>query len=97
MTIYLILLFTVLPALELALIIKVGGLLGAPMTIIILMLTGTAGAAMARYQGFHTLQEIQLSLQRGVMPTDQMIDGLLILAGGLLLLTVLVHDLRAVL
>ena len=86
MATFLILLFTILPALELALLIKVGTLIGASTTMMLLLLSGTAGVALARHQGFHILRDIQTSLQQGIMPGDAMIDGLLILIGGLLLL-----------
>ena len=84
---YLILLFTLLPALELALLIKVGSYIGALNTILIVILTGVAGAALARYEGFRVLIKIQDSLQRGIMPSAELLDGMMILAGGVALLT----------
>lgn len=84
---YLIILLTVLPALELALLIKVGSIIGAANTILLILLTGVAGAWLARMQGFRTLMAIQENLNRGVMPTEEMLDGVLILVGGLLLMT----------
>ena len=87
MTTYLILLFTVLPALELMVLIEIGSAIGASTTILIILMTGVSGAALARLQGFAILSQIQNSLNEGVLPTDAMLDGVLILAGGLLLLT----------
>jgi UPF0716 protein FxsA len=84
---YLILLFTILPALELAVLIHVGSYIGAGNTIIIIILTGIAGAYLARLQGFLVIHNIQSRLAQGVMPTEEMLDGLMIFCGGILLLT----------
>ncbi len=84
---YLILLFTILPALELILLIKVGAAIGAWQTVVLVILIGATGAWLARYQGFVTLMRIQESLNRGVMPNAELMDGMMILTGGVLLLT----------
>ena len=87
MFIYIILLFTVLPALELAILIKVGTYIGVGNTLFLIILTGVVGASLARYQGFVVLSKIQENLNRGNMPSSEMIDGLMILVGGVVLLT----------
>ena len=84
---YLILLFTILPALELALLIKVGGHIGAFNTILIVIGIGVVGAAVARFEGFRVLKKVQDSLQRGIMPSAELLDGFMVLAGGIALLT----------
>jgi len=84
---YLILLFTVLPALELALLIKLGGHIGVGNTLFIIIFTGVLGAYLARLQGFLVLQKIQNELNHGTMPNAQLLDGLMILVGGIVLLT----------
>lgn len=84
---YIILLFTILPALELAVLIQVGGHIGAGNTILIIISTGIFGAYLARIQGFLAIQNIQARLQQGIMPTEEMFDGLMIFCGGILLLT----------
>ena len=84
---YLILLFTVLPALELALLIKVGSNIGVLNTIALVVLIGVIGAALARYEGFRVLMKVQDSLQRGIMPSAGILDGFMVLAGGVALLT----------
>jgi UPF0716 protein FxsA len=84
---YLILLFTVLPALELILLIKVGTIIGAWQTVALVILIGSTGALLARCQGFLTLMRIQESLNRGVMPSAELMDGMMILTGGVMLLT----------
>ena len=84
---YLILLFTILPALELALLIKVGSHIGALNTILIVIGIGVVGAALARYEGFRVLMKVQDSLQRGIMPDAEILDGFMVLAGGIAMLT----------
>ena len=84
---YLILLFTIIPILELAVLIRVGTCIGAGNTILIVILTGVTGAYLARSQGILTLIKIQEDLNRGIMPGDKIVDGLMILCGGVMLLT----------
>jgi len=84
---YFILLFTVLPALELAVLIKVGSYIGVGSTLLIIFSTGIVGAYLARMEGFAVLRNIQDSLAQGRLPTEEMLDGFMILCGGLLLLT----------
>jgi len=84
---YLILLFTIIPALELYILLSVGSAIGAGNTFLIIILTGVLGAGMARYQGFNVFENIQRELAQGFMPGAQLMDGLMILAAGILLLT----------
>lgn len=84
---YLVILFTVLPALELVLLIKVGSHIGALTTVMIIMFTGIWGAYLARLQGFYILKNIQANLEKGLMPSSELMDGLMVLVGGVLLLT----------
>ncbi|MFC1666285.1 FxsA family protein [Candidatus Omnitrophota bacterium] len=84
---YLILLFTLVPIVELALLIKVGQNIGLSNTLLIVIFTGVAGAYLARSQGLITLINIQRDINDSVMPADKLFDGVLILCGGILLLT----------
>jgi len=84
---YLVLLFTIVPAIELVLLIKIGTYIGAVNTLMLIVLTGISGAALARLQGFSIIYRIQMSLQEGRMPTEEMLDGAMILVGGITLLT----------
>ena len=83
----LILLFVLVPLVELFLLLKLGSHIGVGPTVAIVVATGVFGGAMARMQGFAVLRRIRESLDRGVLPTDSLVDGLFVLAGGLLLLT----------
>ncbi|MEA3328858.1 MAG: FxsA family protein [Candidatus Omnitrophota bacterium] len=84
---YLILLFTLIPVIELALLIKVGQYIGAGYTIGIVIFTGVAGAYLAKMQGLLILHRIQEDVNQGIMPADKLFDGVLILCSGILLLT----------
>ncbi len=87
MFIRLLIFFIVVPLVELFVLLKVGGLIGAVPTIALILLTGIAGATLARTQGFVILQKIQGDLAEGRLPTEELLDGALVLAGGVLLLT----------
>jgi UPF0716 protein FxsA len=83
---YLVLFFIFFPILEIALLIKVGNQIGVLNTILLILVTGVLGAAMARIQGFIILQKISESLNRGIMPSQDILDGGLILTGAICLL-----------
>ena len=87
MMIKLILLFTLTPLLELALLIEVGSQIGIGPTLAIVIATGVAGATLAKSQGLGVVRRIQAEISSGQIPTEALLDGALILAGGLLLLT----------
>ncbi len=84
---YLLFLFTVVPLFELYLLVKVGLYLGAFNTVAIVIFTGIFGAFLAKMEGLRVLYSVQKDLQEGRMPTSQILDGLLILIGAVLLIT----------
>lgn len=81
------LLFVLTPLIELAILVYLGTIIGALYTILIVVATGILGAFMARNQGLAAISRIRGSIERGIIPSDEIFDGALILAGGLLLLT----------
>jgi len=83
----LILLFTIVPLVELYILIKIGSHIGGLNTILLVIMTAMLGAWLARLQGLRTLQQIQFNLSQGQIPAEELIDGVLILVGGILLLT----------
>jgi UPF0716 protein FxsA len=81
------LLFSLIPVLELYILIKVGGIIGALNTVLIILITATAGAVLTKQQGASTISRIKISLSEGRMPAKEMFDALFILLGGFTLLT----------
>jgi UPF0716 protein FxsA len=79
--------FTIIPFLEIYILIKIGAHLGAFNTVVIVILTGLLGAILARFQGFKTMLRVRESLNRGEMPAEELLDALLILLAGIVLLT----------
>lgn len=83
----LLILFTVVPLVELALLIKLGNVIGLWPTIFIVIATGVLGAALARSQGTQVIGAIRAEVAQGRPPTESLINGLLVLVGGVVLLT----------
>jgi len=81
------LLFTIVPLVELVLLIKIGGVIGVAPTIAIVIGTGVLGAWLARWQGLAVLRRIGDEMAAGRLPTDALIDGLLVLVAAAMLLT----------
>ena len=87
MLLKLILIFTIIPFIELSLLIEIGTRIGTFNTILVIVVTGIIGASMARIAGINVLFKIQENLREGVFPRDELFDGILVLIGGVLLLT----------
>jgi len=83
----LLLLFTVTPAVELYLLIRLGEALGAAETVLLIVITGIVGATLAKREGFAVLAQINQEAQAGFPTGDRVVEGLMVLVGGLLLLT----------
>jgi UPF0716 protein FxsA len=81
------LLFTLVPLVELYLLVTIGGWMGAGPTIALVAVTGIVGAWLARREGRKALVSYQESLAKGQLPEEGIVSGLLILAGGVLLIT----------
>ena len=77
----------IIPFLEIYLLLEVGSIIGAIPTILLVIMTAFIGANLVRQQGFSIWQRLQANLAQGIMPAYELIEGVLILAGGLLLLT----------
>jgi UPF0716 protein FxsA len=83
----LLLLFTVVPLVELFLLVKLGTVIGIGATVLIVICTGVLGAWLARWQGLGVLRRLTEDVNEGRLPADALIDGLLILIAGAVLLT----------
>lgn len=83
----LLLLMTVVPALEMYLLIQLGRWLGALETVAIIVVTGALGAALAKREGMGVLRQLQEEARAGLPPATRLVEGLLVLLGGALLIT----------
>jgi UPF0716 protein FxsA len=83
----LLLLFTVIPLVELALLIKLGSIIGVLDTILLIVFTGAAGAILVRAAGIQCLFTVRRQLQSGIFPAAELCNGLLILIAGAFLIT----------
>lgn len=87
MLLRLLLVFTLVPLIELWFLIQVGRVIGPLPTLLTLLVASLAGAWLARSQGVRTIVAIREELAMGRLPAAHFLDGALILAGGILLLT----------
>jgi UPF0716 protein FxsA len=71
--------------LELAILVKLGMLIGFWPMLAVVFGVGTLGIVLARSQGLRTLRAIQTDLALGRMPAPRLLDQALIMAGGVLL------------
>jgi len=81
------LLFLIIPAIEIALFIHIGGAIGVIATLLLILVTAILGVILLRLQGLITLARVQESLNRGEVPAVELIEGLMLLLSGALLLT----------
>lgn len=81
------LLFAILPIIEIALLINVGEQIGGWNTVAIVIITAFIGAHLVRQQGLSTLMQAQNKMQTGVVPGQEMAEGLLLVIAGVLLVT----------
>ncbi len=84
---YLFLAFLLVPIIEIALFIQVGGLIGLWPTLAIVVLTAVLGTVLVRTQGRTALANLQRSFADLDDPTEPLAHGAMILLSGVLLLT----------
>jgi len=83
----LLLLFTVVPTIELIILIGIGQLIGFWPTVALIVITGALGAILAKIAGISIISQIIGDLRSGVLPGRRMVDGVLILIAGVMLIT----------
>ena len=82
-----------IPVLDVLLLVVLMGVIGWEVVLLAVVLSALVGLLLARAEGRHTLRKIQEKLARGEPPTDELLDGaLLLVAGGFLLTPGLVTD-----
>jgi UPF0716 protein FxsA len=79
--------FIVLPVAELYLILRVGDLIGVPLTILLLAADSVIGAVLLRSQGRAAWRRLNEALAEGRMPHREVQDGALVIFGGAFLIT----------
>jgi UPF0716 protein FxsA len=80
------LLFVVIPIVEIYVAVLVGHAIGALNTIGLLLLLSIVGVWLTKHEGLSVISRIRRQLDAGRTPTNELIDGGLVLAGGLLLI-----------
>ncbi|MGQ4810000.1 hypothetical protein NKDENANG_03443 [Candidatus Entotheonellaceae bacterium PAL068K] len=79
--------FIAVPLIEIILFIEIGSRLGTWTTLLVIAVTAILGASLAHREGVKTWWRLQERLYRGLMPDEELLDGLLILIAGAVLLT----------
>ncbi|MCL4126744.1 UNVERIFIED_CONTAM: hypothetical protein GTU68_038351 [Idotea baltica] len=79
--------FIGVPLIEIYLFIKLGGLIGALPTVVLVIVTALIGVSLLRAQGFNTMARFQKEVATGQLPATTMLEGVALIFGGALLLT----------
>ena len=87
MLLRLLLLFTIVPLIELYFLIKIGSAIGALNTIVLILGTAILGSILVRWQGLKTMQQIMSQLSQNKIPAEEMVNAVLIFVGGVMLIT----------
>ena len=82
-----VLLFTVVPLVELYLLTLLGEAMGFWNTVLLVVVTGLVGGWLAKLEGRRVWHKWQQSLSAGKLPEEGVVGGVLLLVGGVLLVT----------
>lgn len=77
----------VIPLVDVLLLVWVAGHIGAVATVAFVVLTALVGMLFVRAEGRHTIRQLRRRMAAGEPPTDELLDGALLIAAGALLLT----------
>ena len=83
----LLLLFIIVPVIELILLFQVGARIGPLPTLGIIIITAIIGARLTRAQGAHNMQRARTAMNEGRMPHQEVLDGMMIIIAGVMLIT----------
>ncbi|HEX2165164.1 MAG TPA: FxsA family protein [Thermoanaerobaculia bacterium] len=75
------------PLVELTLLVWLGRRIGFLPTVALVLVTGVVGAALARHQGLASLARFRAALDARRLPHCELVDGVLVLAAALLLVS----------
>lgn len=81
------LLFTSVTALELFLLIPVAQSIGVGWTLVMILVTALIGAKLAQREGAKAWKHVMADMSTGLVPSDSILDGLIVLVGSVLLVT----------
>ena len=76
-----------MPLIELVVLLEVGRYIGTARTVALVVVTAVAGSFFTSREGTRVLGRIRSQIAQGMLPSQALFDGALVLAGGLLLLT----------
>ena len=82
-----VLLFIAVPLMELAILIKIAGMTSLGWALLLVITTGLIGGILARREGLAVLHATMRSLQGDMMPTDHIIEGMIVLVAAAFLIT----------
>ena len=80
-------LLLLVPLLDMLLLVVLMGVIGWQVILLLVILTALVGMLLVRAEGRHTLAKMQRKAAQGEVPTDELLDGALLLVAGVLLLT----------
>ena len=85
--IWLIIIFILIPAIEISIFLWTGSELGILPVAMIIILTGIIGIALVKKEGLETWRRAQLAMYNNEVPAEEIVDGICIIIGGIFLLT----------
>jgi len=78
-------LFLLVPVAEIVVFVQIGSRIGAGMTVLLVVVSAVVGVWLVRRQGLATATRVQAMVARGESPALGMLEGLALLAAGVLL------------
>lgn len=87
MLLKLLLLFVLVPLIELTLLLQLASFTSWEVALLVVIVTGIVGTLLARSQGWKTFRRIQIELNQGNLPAAALLDAAMIFCAGALLLT----------
>lgn len=79
--------FILVPLLEMIVLIRIGQELGVWLTLVLVVGLGVLGFILIKHQGLYVWHRARAEISRGHLPGDTILDGVLVLLGGILLIT----------
>lgn len=81
------LLFAIMPIIEIAILVQVGGMIGGLNTVALVIVTAFVGAFLVKREGIQTLQTAQSKMQQNMIPGRELVEGMMLVVAGILLVT----------